>query len=455
MLPGFGSLRAVMSRTSVVIALLALLAAACDAAEETPADTTPSVVTSGTAAPPTSAPQPVPTSLPAAPTTSLVEDPTVTTAAPEPTVRVTSTTTPRATTTTVPLADLVLRLEVVAEGLAQPVLALSPPGDQRLFVVDQPGRIWVIDGEDIHEFLDIRSAVRFRGEQGLLGLAFHPGYADNGLFYVHFTGSRGGTVISEFSADPDDPNRARPGSQRDVFLVAQPAANHNGGMIAFGPDGFLWIGLGDGGGSNDRYRNGQRADRRLGSMLRIEVGPGAPEPFGLPPNGPFVAEGGLPEVWSIGLRNPWRWSFDDDHLYIADVGQGSVEEINAVAASEGGLNFGWPILEGDDCFRSSSCDRTGLTGPVFTYTHGDGCSVSGGFVYRGAAIPELDGHYLFGDFCSGWIDGILVQDGAVADHRRWFSAGTVPGLTSFGVDAAGELYVMSTRGTVWRIVRDA
>ena len=364
------------------------------------------------------------------------------------------TTTGQAFPPLVPIDDLQLGIELVADGFDQPVLVTAPPGDFRLFIVDQPGRIWVIEGDEVDEFLDIRDVVRFIGEQGLLGLAFHPEYATNHFFYLNFIDDRGGTVVSEFQADPSDPNLARPGSRRDVMRVAQPAANHNGGMIAFGPDGLLWIGLGDGGGSNDRYRNGQRSDRRLGSMLRIEVGPDAPEPFGEPTDGPFVEEGGLAEVWSIGLRNPWRWTFDEDDLYIADVGQRTIEEINVVPSDEPGLNFGWPLLEGRDCFRSATCDRDGLQLPVVTYTHRRGCSVTGGFVYRGAEIPELTGHYFFGDFCGGWVDSIVVgDDRELIEQYEWFSAGTLPGLTSFGIDAWGEIYTMNTAGAVYRIVR--
>lgn len=353
-----------------------------------------------------------------------------------------------------PLSELVLVLEPVADGFDQPVLVTAPPGDPRLFVLDQPGRIWVLEGEHVAVFLDIRDAVRFRSEQGLLGLAFHPEYAENGLFYVDFTDDLGGTVVAEFSVDPGDPNAARPGSRRDFLRIAQPAANHNGGMLGFGPDGLLWLGLGDGGGSNDRYRNGQRADRRLASLIRVAVGPGAPEPFGEPADGPFIEEGGLPEVWAIGLRNPWRWAFDGDLLYVADVGQNTIEEINVVPVGAGGYNFGWPILEGDECFRSTDCDRSGMQDPVLTYTHQNGCSVTGGFVYRGAALPELAGHYFFGDYCSGWVDSIVIgADGEVAERHQWWDAGTLPGLTSFGLDAAGEVYAMTAGGVVYRIGR--
>ena len=432
--------------TMLSLALLVLAAACSDAAPAASPGPGPSVVQ----------PSPPTTLAPTAPPGSAAPDPPATTAAlsteaPPPTI------TDTAPPPTVALEDLTLRLIVAAEGFDQPVLVTAPPGDPRLFVVDQPGRIFVVDGDEITTFLDIRDVVRFRGEQGLLGMAFHPDYQTNGMFYVDFIDEAGGTVLSEFAVDPRNPNAARPGTRRDILRVRQPAANHNGGMIAFGPDGLLWLGLGDGGGAGDRYGNGQRADRRLASMIRIEVGPDAREPFGDPVDQPFTSAGGLPEVWSIGLRNPWRWAFDGNDLYIADVGQGSFEEVNLVAADEGGLNFGWPILEGTDCFRADSCDESLIAPgrPLLTYSHRNGCSVTGGFVYRGTDIPELTGHYFFGDFCSGWIDSVLAaEDRTVADRRRWFDAGTVPGLTSFGVDGAGELYVLSAGGDVFRIERN-
>ncbi len=443
------------------LAVAALIASACSSADEPMATTPEDVPRVVSISPPSTVGSPATTTTPPAEaTTTTAAAPAVTQPPPVETTSaptVPSTTVAPPPPVTVPLEELRLAIVPVAENFVQPVLALAPEGDDRLFVVDQPGRIWLIDGGEAEVFLDIRDAVRYIGEQGLLGLAFHPAYADNGLFYVNFTDSRGTTVISEFAADPSDPSVARPGSRRDVMLVSQPAANHNGGMIAFGPDGLLWIGMGDGGGSNDRYRNGQRADRRLGSMLRIAVGPDAAEPFGDPEIAPFVASGGLPEVWAIGLRNPWRWSFDDGYLFLADVGQNTIEEINVVSADLAGANYGWPITEGADCFRSSSCDTSGLIEPAYTYTHGSGCSVTGGFVYRGTAIPELQGHYLFGDYCSGWIRSIVVDTtadvGRLVSEYEWLDAGSVPGLTSFGVDGAGEMYVTSANGTVYRIER--
>ena len=428
---------------------------------EPPSDTQPApetVVPATTAAvaPSTTTTTSAPTTTPA-PTSTQSPSPTST----QPPLTTTITEGPPPTTSTTPPAtdppdQFALRLELVAEGFRQPVFVAAPPGDTRLFVVDQPGQIFMIDGPDLHTFLDIRDAVRFRGEQGLLGLAFHPGYAANGLFYVDFIDNGGDTVLSEFSVDPGDRNAARAGSRRDILTVDQPASNHNGGMIAFGPDGLLWLGLGDGGGGRDRYGNGQRTDRRLGSMIRVEVGPGSPLPYGDPDDGPFVDSGGLPEVWSIGLRNPWRWAFDGDDLYIADVGQGSVEEVNLVDAAAGGLNFGWPILEGRNCFESVGCDE-GLLAPgmpLHTYSHRNGCSVTGGFVYRGSSLPEIEGHYFFGDFCGGWIDSLVpTRNRTVKESERWFGPGSVAGLTSFGFDGAGELYVLSSEGEVFRIVR--
>lgn len=435
-------------RISLLLVVLSVVAAACsddDGTVTTPDQPVPSVVSpSTTTNAPATATSAGPTTAPARPGTTTTEPPPVTTGAP-------GTTT---TTTTTALAELELALDPVADGFGQPVLVTAPEGDPRLFVVDQPGRIWVIAGDEVHEFLDIRDAVRFQNEQGLLGLAFHPDYEDNGLFYVDYTNLEGDSVLVEFRVDPGNPDVALADSRREVLTVAQPAGNHNGGMIAFGPDGLLWFGLGDGGAANDRFGNGQRADRLLASMIRLRVGPGVPEPYAAPTDGPFVASGGLPEVWAVGLRNPWRWAFDGDVVYIADVGQAAIEEINVVSADRGGINFGWPILEGDECFQASSCDRTGLEAPVLTYTHAEGCSITGGFVYRGTALPELAGHYFFGDFCGGWIDSIVAApDGRVSERYAWFPRGTVSGLTSFGIDSRGEIYVMSAEGTVYRITR--
>jgi glucose/arabinose dehydrogenase len=356
-----------------------------------------------------------------------------------------STTTTSTTTTTaaplVPLDELQLALEVIGDGFDQPVFLTSPPGDSRRFIVDQPGRIWTMEGDgvDPEVFLDIRDAVRFEGEQGLLGLAFPPDHGDTGRYYVNYTANDGATTVSEFVGSDA-------GTERVLLRVDQPASNHNGGMLAFGPDGMLWIGMGDGGGSDDRFENAQDPTTLLGSMLRIDP---TTDPYATPadnPGPPFA-----PEIWGIGLRNPWRFSFDGDDLWIGDVGQNAIEEINRLdlAATRPGVNFGWPLFEGSDCYLAAQCDDTGLTRPVQEYGHEDGCSVTGGYVYRGAAIPELTAHYFLGDYCSGWIRGITPE----GEVMEWFTAGTVTGLSSFGVDSAGELYVMSTSGVVYRIIR--
>ena len=314
----------------------------------------------------------------------------------------TSTTEPEATTTTRPSDGTTLGLRLVADGFEQPVFYTT--SGEAAYVVDQPGRVWIIgEAGDPQVFLDLRERVSFRGEQGLLGLAFHPEYSD--VFYVNYTGRDGGTVVSEFRflgavADPS--------SERVILEIPQPAGNHNGGMLAFGPDGDLWIGTGDGGGSNDRYGNGQRDDTLLGALLRIEVGPDI-DPYRVIDGLGFAA----PEIWAIGLRNPWRFSIDGDRIWIGDVGQGAVEEIDVASVDDRSLNFGWPIYEGSECF-DGPCDEDGLAFPTFEYGHDEGCSVTGGYVYRGTSIPQLDGHYFFSDYCSGFVRSI-APDGAVYD----------------------------------------
>ena len=368
--------------------------------------------------------------------------PTTTTAVP---------TSPPPSTLPSPDVNLVLDLEPIASGFDQPVFVTHAPGDPRLFVVDQPGRIWVIEEGEATVFLDIRDRVGFGGERGLLGMAFHPDFAENGRFYLDLNGSDGNTRIVEFTVS-EAPDVADEESSRALLTIDQPAGNHNGGMIAFGPDGYLWIGMGDGGAANDRYGNGQRADTLLGAMLRIDVGPGAPDPYGIPPDNPF-ADGadGAPEVWAIGLRNPWRWSFDGTDLWIGDVGQGTTEEVDHTATDAAGLNYGWPVYEGTGCFGSADdCTGDGFVFPVHEYGHDEGCSITGGYVYRGSALPELTGHYFFSDFCSGFIHSI-DPDGAVHDWTD--DTGIVGGATSFGVDDDGEIYVVNAEGTVDQLVR--
>lgn len=348
-------------------------------------------------------------------------------------------TTPTTTsTTTLPVEDTVLALETVAEGFAQPVLAV--PAGGRLYVVEQAGQIWVIDGDEASVFLDIRDPVSFGGERGLLGLAFHPEHDD--LLYVNYTGLDGATTIAEYRFDG---NGADPGSERVLLRIPQPAPNHNGGMIAFGPDGDLWVGTGDGGGSDDRFGHGQRADTLLAAMLRLVVGPDV-TPYGVAEDFGFEAA----EVWAIGLRNPWRFAFDGRELWIADVGQNAFEEVNRVSVDDRSLNFGWPLHEGISCYRGGSrCGGAELTPPIHEYRHPEGCSITGGYVYRGEAIPQLAGHYFFSDFCTGFVRSI-APSGEVFDWTD--QTGSVPTVTSFALDVDGELLVLSGDGTVYRVV---
>ncbi|MFV9673638.1 MAG: PQQ-dependent sugar dehydrogenase, partial [Acidimicrobiia bacterium] len=279
------------------------------------------------------------------------------------------------------------------------------------------------------------------------GLALHPEYPDR--FYVNYTAKNNATVVSEFTIE-ESRHSADPDSERVILEVRQPAKNHNGGMIAFGPNGDLWIGMGDGGASNDKYGNGQDESTLLGSMLRIVVGPEI-ETYEIAGNLGFDA----PEIWAIGVRNPWRFSFDGDTIWIADVGQGDVEEINREDTEDLELNFGWPLYEGTDCFAGpcEGVDASGrvLSVPVHEYRHGEGCSITGGYVYRGSEIPQLDGHYFFSDWCTGFIRSI-APDGSVHDWTD--GTGTVAGVSSFGQDDGGEVYVVSAGGTVYRIVEE-
>jgi len=346
-----------------------------------------------------------------------------------------------------------LRLSQVASGLDQPLYVTSAPGDDgRLYVVEQTGRIRIATPSGVlaAPFLDLSGRISCCGERGLLGLAFHPGYADNGRFFVNYTNQDGDTEVVEFerSADPDV---ASPAQVRLFFTVDQPFPNHNGGMLAFGPDGYLYVGMGDGGSAGDPQNNGQSLDTKLGKILRIDV-----DAYPTPP--PGNVEGGDPAVWDWGLRNPWRFSFDraTGDLYIGDVGQNRLEEIDVEPAGQGRRNYGWRIMEGDSCFEPrTGCDQSGLTPPVVSYDRGDGCSVTGGYVYRGQAIPGLVGDYLYGDFCSNrvfsfrWSDGVATPPRELTDDLD--PDGLIQGLTSFGEDAVGELYVVSQGGSVFRI----
>jgi hypothetical protein len=353
--------------------------------------------------------------------------------------------------------NVTLKLDQVATGLSGPVYVTSPAGDPRLFIVEQPGRIRVIQNGQLlpTPFLDIVSRVGSGGERGLLSLAFHPQYSTNGFFFVYFTAPDGQIRVERFTVSAN-PNVANPSSAKLILGVPHPRGNHNGGLALFGPDGMLYLGLGDGGGAGDPDENGQDPNALLGSLLRIDVNTG--DPYGIPAGNPFIGRADArPEIWATGLRNPWRFAFDTQggNLYIADVGQGELEEVNVVPATRAGVNYGWNIMEGSSCFNASSCNRQGLELPALEYRHlGNACSVTGGFVYRGAAIPEIAGHYFYGDYCAGFVKSFRYQNGAATDERNW-ELGNIGNVTSFGQDSAGELYITAGNGTVYRIAKSA
>jgi glucose/arabinose dehydrogenase len=353
---------------------------------------------------------------------------------------------------------LVLAAELVVSGIEEPVHLTAPPADPRLFVVGQNGQIRVVkDGELLAEpFLDLSGEVSSgETEQGLLSMAFHPAYASNGWFYVNFTDPVGDTRVVRYSVSSGDPDVADPATGTLILHVEQPYGNHNGGHILFGPGGMLYVAMGDGGSSGDPLGHGQNTGTLHGSLLRLDVDSG--DPYAIPSNNPFVGNpDGRDEIWAYGLRNPWRISFDGPGgmLYVADVGQNEWEEVNAVSAFESGLNFGWAIMEGPDCYESDACDTTGLVLPVVSYPIGtQGCAVIGGYVYRGEGIPDLQGHYLYSDWCQGWLRSFRLEGGTAVDETDW-DVGELGRILSFGKDAFGELYVLSSGqgGRVYRLV---
>jgi glucose/arabinose dehydrogenase len=349
------------------------------------------------------------------------------------------------------------RLQLIASGLSVPLYLTTPPGDlNRLFIVEKTGGIRIVkDGALLASpFLNISAQVSGGAEQGLLGLAFTPDYATTGRFIVHYTDTEGNTRLSSFQVS-SNPDVADPTSEQVILAAAQPYPNHNGGQVTFGPDGFLYLGLGDGGSANDPEGRAQNLSDLLGSILRLDVQGGAP--YTVPPDNPFVGQAGAqPEIWSYGLRNPWRFSFDraTSDLYIADVGQNRIEEVDVATSTEGsgkGVNYGWNLMEGSLC-RSGECDGPSLTLPTFEYDHRQGCSITGGYVYRGSAIPAIQGVYFYADFCQGWVRSFRYDNGAAIEGTDWPTLRPGGSVLSFGEDAAGELYVLSAIGTVFKIV---
>jgi glucose/arabinose dehydrogenase len=360
-------------------------------------------------------------------------------------------------TVTYTSSTFTLSAQQIVEGLESPVYLTAPKNDPRLFIVEQPGRIRIVkDGALLATpFLDITARVVSGGERGLLSLAFDPVYATNGRFYVYYTGAQGDIFVDRFtvSGNPDVANTA---SDPVLTIQHRENSNHNGGLLLFGPDGMLYAGTGDGGGAGDVPNNAQNIDVLLGKILRLNV---ATLPYTIPAGNPFSGQPGADEIWAYGLRNPWRFAFDvppdgtPPQLYIADVGQNAREEVDVTDASAAGGNYGWHTMEGTQCYNpSSGCNQAGLTLPVLDYDHSQGCSITGGFVYRGAAIPEIRGVYFYSDYCSGFLRSFRLSGGAAADQRDWAFT-NIGNVTSFGVDAAGELYVLSASGRVYRVVK--
>lgn len=385
---------------------------------------------------------PAPTSVPATQTSA---SPTTIPTTSEPTTAPDTDTPLPPTATTFPDPSGYVWRQVIT-GLQRPV-DLRADGSGRLFVVEKAGRIRIIqDGQLLQNpFLDITDRVGSRGnEQGLLGLVFHPQYAQNGRFFVNYTDKNGNTVIARFQVS-SDPNVADTNSEVKLLGVDQPFQNHNGGSLAFGPDGYLYAGLGDGGSAGDPFGNGQNTKTLLGKILRLDVDHG--DPYSIPADNPFGNE-----IWDYGFRNPWRISFDKsaNDLYIGDVGQNTWEEIDFLpAGSSGGLNFGWNKFEGNHPYSGNASDA-GLIFPVAEYSHQEGgCSVTGGYVYRGS-MPEWNGVYLYGDYCTGYIWGLIKADN-VWQSQLLFDVDA--NITSFGQDEAGEIYLLGDAGQVYKLVQ--
>ncbi|MBT8194563.1 MAG: PQQ-dependent sugar dehydrogenase [Acidimicrobiia bacterium] len=414
----------------VALLFLVSLAAACGGSDETPADTTPVLQATTTIAPATSST----TTPPSSTTTTTVPPTTTTTVAPD------------------PLQGLAL--ESLATGLDRPTFVTGLE-DGRLLVLEAIGRVRVVDPADgllPEPFLNIRNKVGSSSiEQGLLGLALHPNYQTNGRFFVYYTDRAGDSVLAEYGVG-DDPNRAEETAGRILLEIEQPDERHNAGMLQFGPEGYLYIATGDGGAGGARV-NGQNPNTLLSGILRIDIDQG--DPYAVPADNPF-ADGvdGAPEVWAFGLRNPWRFSIDGAErlLYIGDVGQESREEIDVVPLEPVGYNFGWPSVEGTECFFKRDCILSDYVVPVIDYGHDEGLSVTGGVVYRGSAIPELTGHYFYADWVRKWIRSFRYESGAAGQRQDWTGDLNPGQINSFGLDATGEILIATWDGSVARIV---
>jgi glucose/arabinose dehydrogenase len=366
------------------------------------------------------------------------------------------------TTATVAYSNgpLALGASLVVAGLDSPTWLSSPAGDARLFVTERRGRVRIVENGSVRDipYLDIGARVSTEGEGGLLSLAFAPDFARTGYFYVYYTDLQRNIVVERFSAGAT-PTAANPTSSLVILRIPHPDyVNHFGGQLAFGPDGYLYLGTGDGGGAGDPQGNARNLALLLGKLLRIDVaGATVAQPYAIPPSNPYRDQGGRrPEIWASGLRNPWRFSFDASLLYLSDVGQERREEINIVNAGQGGQDFGWNVMEGTLCYGATSCEQSGLTLPAFEYEHGagdvNGCSVTGGFVYRGRALPELAGRYFYSDYCGGYLKSFFATASGIVEQRDWDLPDIGP-IVSFGQDADGELYLITAGGGIYKIGR--
>lgn len=359
-----------------------------------------------------------------------------------------------------------LALSQVGNTFDNPTFVTAPSVDERLFVVERDGIIRVLQNGTAGTplavpWLDIRARVFTGGEGGLLSMAFDPDFSRNGYFYVYYTDLQQNIVVERFGTS-QLPNVADATSGLVILRIPHPQyTNHFGGLVAFGPDGLLYVGTGDGGGAGDPFGNAQNLAVMLGKLLRVDVrSANAGQPYAIPPGNPYLNQPGTrPEIWASGLRNPWRFAFDTSGLYIADVGQNEREEVNITALAQAGANYGWDIMEGTRCYGSTNCNRSGLVLPAFEYEHGannaNGCSITGGYVYRGSALPELAGRYLYSDYCGGYLKSFLAPGGgasSVSEARDWNITGAGQ-VVSFGRDGAGELYIVSANGRIYRIVR--
>jgi glucose/arabinose dehydrogenase len=393
---------------------------------------------------------------------SIAPPATDTATGPEPSATQVASVAPAATTVPTPFAPVSVHLSTVASGFASAIGVSSAPGDARLFLIQQTGQVVIVSGgKRAGTFLDIASRMSCCGERGLLGLAFHPGYATNGRFFVRYTTPAGDVRVSEFHVSAD-PSKADPKSEKVIITIPHPSfGNHNGGRIEFGPDGYLYIGTGDGGSGGDPNNHGQALDTLLGKMLRIDIDATSGSlAYAIPPTNPFAGQAAKrAEIFAYGLRNPYTFSFDraNGDLWIGDVGQDKWEEIDRAIALEGGgngIDYGWSVMEGNHCYKpSTDCIKEGLTMPLAEYSHGDsdsiGCAVISGYVYRGAAHPELAGRYFFGDYCTGRIWDVDSAGPAQQTPQELLGSGLQ--ITGWGQDAGGELYMTATNGVLYRL----